>query len=213
MKLLKINSRIRLLTTLALLTYIYLIAANLYSKKNYFKMGSNTEISTYFIDVSPNDSMLHFPFDLENKVTHEQISVQPIQMMVHNTRANEKSKKVKIEKVIKFFLDFSFMIIIFYVPFAIRRLLKSLKSGNFFRYENQQNFRRTGKIFSVTFFITLAADIINYDINKTLFSFTEFIISREKPSFIWLICGILFLIFAEILRNGIALREENELTV
>lgn len=222
MKFLKINSRIKLLTTLSLVTYIFLVMSYFGSNIEDYKMGyqeganaahSNTGINTFYLKVTPKDNVLNFPFNLENKNTNEQVSFRPSLMKVHVTDGIKKSKKVKTEETLILILSLSLLIIFFYIPFAIRELLKSLRNGNFFRYENQQNFRRTGKIFGVAFFITLAADIINYDINKTLFSFTEFNITREMPSFIWLICGLLFLIFAEVLRSGIAIKDENELTV
>lgn len=222
MKFLKNNSRIRLLTTLSLVTYIFLVISYFGSNIEDFKMGyqeganaeqSNTEINTYFLNITPRDNVLYFPFNLENKITQKQVSFRPSLIKAHLTDGMKKNKKVKTEETLILILSLSLVIIFFFIPFAIRKLLKSLRNGNFFRYENQQNFRRTGKIFGVAFFITLAADIINYDIHKTLFSFTEFNITRERPSFIWLICGLLFIIFAEVLRSGIEIKDENELTV
>lgn len=183
-----------------------------------FQEGSNaaqasTGIQTYFLKVSPKGDILNFPFNLKNESSSEQVSFRPSIIKVNLTKTREKSKKLKIEETIMVVLSFSLLIIFVYIPFAIRKLLKTLRGGDFFRQENEKNFSRTGKILGIAFLITLAADHINYDINKTLFSFAEFNITREMPSFIWLFCGILFLIFAEILKNGIELKEENELTV
>ena len=222
MKITDPKRRLKLLSRASLITYLLLVLSYIGNSVQDFKMGfedgynsskNSHSISTYFIKVNPKGKLFNFPFSIKNETTQELVSFRPSQMTVHLNSEIKKPRIIKTQEAIQMILALALTFIFFYIPFVIHKLIKTLQNGDFFRQENETNFRRTGRIFGITFFITFVTDYIDYNIVESLFSFSDLRIMKESPSFIWLVCGLLFVIFAEILRNGIALREENELTV
>ncbi len=216
--------RIQILTILSIFAYAYFMLSILSAEWEDARIGyaegyaaasgtSQDSPETYYLTLKAQKDIFNFPVKVMNRHNDEMISYRPFKIKAQLPDIEIKSKTIKAQEIVTTIVVFAIFIILIYMPFLIAKLLKTLRSGNFFHDENVSNFKRIGQLLIAAFVMIFISDLMYYNTLTSLFKFEDYTIVKDLPNFIWLICGLLFLIFGEMLKNGLALKQEHDLTV
>jgi len=99
------------------------------------------------------------------------------------------------------------------IPFHFFRFMSLIKKNIFFEKENIRLLRRLGTELVIVYFGMVLFNFLNYKLNASLFSFSEYQLKMDSIDSIWLLFGIVVLLIAEILSKAKVLKEEQELTI
>ncbi len=91
--------------------------------------------------------------------------------------------------------------------------MRSLIREVVFDNGNIKYLRKTGFALLLFYVSSLAFNMISYFENKLLFDFYGYKIQITETDLIWLLLGIVMLLFSEILSQGSKIKEDQDLTI
>ena len=82
-----------------------------------------------------------------------------------------------------------------------------------FDKKNIRYLRKIAVLLIAYYIVDFITNYISYRMNVSLFDFIDYKILREPTDIIWLLLGVVLLLFAEILTKGSKIQEEQDLTI
>ena len=73
--------------------------------------------------------------------------------------------------------------------------------------------RCIGVLLLLYYLVSFLQNWVVYSMNIQVFEFRDYIIQFEQADLIWVLLGVVVLLFAEVLSRGSQLKEEQELTI
>lgn len=172
------------------------------------------EENVYFLNFLPKQSFLSFPDSMVNSVNNEIVRFRS-----HYIKAKVSFNKTQLEKVKKYKIAENILIIIslffiIYIPILFFKFIFSLMGEVIFNKRNIKILRRLGLSLILFYVAFYAFYWCSFKINETLFDFANYKITTGfDAQIIWVLLGIIVLLFAEILSKGSILQEEQDLTI
>lgn len=232
MKILSIDFKMRFLSIVTILVYVYLMISSFSYEWEDFKIGlvqgANNNVEAfmnddplslfsvgdiYYLTLKPKKSIFNFPDKMKNQIGEVDISYRPYKVKMKLPEDVEKSASVKLLEVLCLLLSMALFLILVVLPFPAFKLFRSMKSGVLFDERNVSWARTVGVMLVIGFFVLLVSDILYVNVLRSLFDLVEYKIVRDALNLVWLLCGCLFFVFAEVLNNGMKIKSENDLTV
>lgn len=220
------NIKFKTIISLALISYIVLIASQLVNEWEDMKLGfiqgfntakqediNITGYNTYFITVIPKESVLSFPEKIQNFKFNEEINFRYNKLKVIYPVSTNLTLRLKIYKVMCTLLSFILVAVFVYIPFQFYGLMKSLQKEIFFDIEIKKRFNKIGIALMTAYWSTLLANYLFFQLKKSLFAFENYEIVKEHTNVIWLVLSFLFIILAEMISRGVKMKEDQELTI
>lgn len=222
---------INVLATLSVVAYIYLMCSTVFNEWENMSMGgvqgwnkaakdNGKEVDVplgdvYYLTLKPKlkEDLLRFPEIIENLSVNTEMSYRPYKMKIYYPEDISVPKGVKVWNVVAFLFGVVGLVIWFFIPFVFFKLLRTLRSGVFFDCQNVKCFRKIGWA-SLIAYVSVVCSNYCYDrVGRMLFEFADYDLVHEHTDVMLLLIGLVFLIFAEVLKNGIEIKKEQELTV
>lgn len=216
-------SQLKVLSILALIFYLVLILSTFISGFDDFMLGYNegseksktySEQTTNYVDIKPKNGFLSFPDTLINLNTNKPVSIQYNNTAIIKADKNiPADRKVRAYKILSGIVMFFVFVIIVLLPIYYVRIMISMKNGVVFVKENIRWVRIIGDLLIAYYVLNFIFDWSQYHINKVLFEFKDYAVQKSDTDLIWLLLGIIVLLFAEVLTKGTILKEEQDLTI
>ena len=73
--------------------------------------------------------------------------------------------------------------------------------------------RYIGVLLMLYYLVSFLQNWVVYSMNIQVFEFRDYVIQFEQADLIWVLLGVVVLLFAEVLSRGSQLKEEQELTI
>ena len=73
--------------------------------------------------------------------------------------------------------------------------------------------RYIGVLLLLYYLVSFLQNWVVYSMNIQVFEFRDYVIQFEQADLIWVLLGVVVLLFAEVLSRGSQLKEEQELTI
>ena len=73
--------------------------------------------------------------------------------------------------------------------------------------------RCIGVLLLLYYLVSFLQNWVVYSMNIQVFEFRDYVIQFEQADLIWVLLGVVVLLFAEVLSRGSQLKEEQELTI
>lgn len=215
------SKKLRILTVLAGLTYAFLIISSFIDgfedMKRGFTEGYNSARTdalerTYYLNLEPKNGYTSYPGSLINQTGNKSVNLCEQQILVLGSVA-------KLTTMVKWYYAFGNLVMVivlityFILPFHFFRFMSLVKNNMIFEKENVKLLRWLGFELLVVYFGHVLFNFLDCKINASLFSFSEYKIVMDTMDAIWLLFGVVVLLFAEILSKAFVLKEEQELTV
>ncbi len=220
------NQKISILTVLAGLIYAFMVVSSFWEGRDDFLRGwheadhaeksvfyANKEpYSSYFLTVTPKKGFASYPDSLLNLTNNRSIRTCNQKFMA---LAPDKlpSTAAKWYNALCNILMLLFVTTYIVIPFHFFRFMSLIKKNIFFEKENIRLLRWLGTELVIVYFGMVLYNFLNYKINASLFSFSEYSLVMDSMDGIWFLFGVVVLLIAEILSKALVLKEEQELTI
>lgn len=223
------SSRLSILTVLAGLTYAFLVVCSFVDgwedMKRGFSEGENnakTESSnndskikfgrTYYLNLEPKSGFSSYPDSLFNEIGNRSVNLCQQEIIVFGP-VDKPTALAKWYNVFSNLVMLVVSITYFIIPFHFFRFMSLVKNNMIFEKENIKLLRWLGFELLVVYSGHVLFNFFECKINASLFSFSEYKIVMRSMDVIWLLFGVVVLLFAAILSKAQELKEENELTI
>lgn len=222
------NKRLKFLGALLGVLYVFFLGYSLYRGVPEFIVGfksgmkaaeeyreSNSAISSEFLftKVKPKDIYSNF---FPTKITEESglelnASISDIGIMIVNV---ERSMPATIFRVITGLLILSLIFVVFYFPFLVYKIFRSIIKKDLFDSASYRIFNRIGYIIIYFFAVTFLVGLQNFIEAKRFIQLQDYNVTFDFSEGIYILfLGIFSLFFAEILKIATGMKEEQEFTI
>ena len=162
--------------------------------------------------VSKNYNYLEEPET--NLRTGEKVLIHPNNITVIMQLLLDKPIWWKVLHVIYSLFSFFILILAIWVPFLVVRIVKSLQNSEVFDRKNLKRIQRIGVILLTVGVLSSIFQAINVYSAQSMVDLSHYRFSYAKViDFSPIIMGVVILIMNEILRIGIEIKEEQDLTI
>jgi hypothetical protein len=167
-----------------------------------------------FLNIIPKAGLYSFPTKFANLKGEDIIKASVGSM----TAKVQYSKKLPIWLKIFFhfamILAFPILFLLLYIPVQAYKTIRSIVKDDIFNLKTITRIRRIGYALLIIFGCSLWAMFIEYLIGKHLISLEDYdIVFSMKNEYIFLLFGLITLLFAEILKISHVMKEEQDLTI
>lgn len=222
--------RITALAILAVCAYVFLVGYTFGKEIDDFFLGWNmgktrAEIDNgvrkeeplkevYYLNLKPHAGYLSFPDSMTNLKDNRKVEYRSHYVKALTSFNKDSLKEVRGYEIARITFGVIVFILFLYIPVLFFKFIFSLMDEVVFQKRNIRTLRRLGVSLIALYVLYYAMDWCSLKINQALFSFEHYRISQNTDSdFIWVLLGIVVLLFAEILAKGSTLQEEQELTI
>jgi len=211
------KTKLTALSVLATLVYCLFLFSSLTEGWDDFKLGFQEgysfKVQTYFVDLKAKKSISDFPDSLTNIKTGEKVNIRYDKAQVRASVIPVQEKSIDKYQFIGTLIALISIFIVIYIPVLFFKLMKTLMHELVFNKKNIWCLRKIAILLIVYYIVEFITNYISYRMNVSLFDFTNYKIQREPADMIWLLLGVVLLIFAEILTKGSKIQEEQDLTI
>ena len=231
MKLNMKSGKLGMLTVLAIVIYAVMILSSFISEMDDFLLGyemrsgygrniadSATQKSmmktVYFIDLKVRESISTFPDSIHNLKRAERLPIRfDKAQILADAFSVEDNSALRMMKVLEIPLSLLMLLIVVLIPVFFIKLNISLKKEVVFDKSNIKCMRWIGILLILYYFVMLTVSWIIYKTNLMMFEFAEYKIQFKQPDLIWILLGVVVLLFAEVLYRGSKMKDEQDLTI
>lgn len=230
MKKFRSNLKLTILSILAIVAYIFMVGYSFSKEIDDFWMGLNAGISqaemesetaetkqseeVYYLNLKPKNGHFSFPDSVKNTKNNNFVKYRSHYIKAQTAFDNDTVKTVQGLQTTSFILASILLIFIIYIPILFFKFIFSLIDEIIFDNKNIKLLRRLGIVLITFYLLYFAFDWCSTLINKSLFEFENYKIAvTSDADFIWVVLGIVVLLFAEILSRGYTIKEEQDLTI
>ena len=211
------KTKLTALSVLATLTYCLLLFSSFTEGWDDFKLGFQEgysfKLQTYFVDLKAKKSISSFPDSLTNIKMGEKVNIRYDKAQVRAAVIPVPGKSIDKYQLIETLISLISFFIVIYIPVLFFKLMKTLMNEVVFDKKNIRYLRKLAVLLIVYYIVDFITNYISYRINVSLFDFANYKILREPADMIWLLLGVVLLLFAEILTKGSKIQEEQDLTI
>ncbi len=232
------NNRLKIICILFAVTYLFIILHFVFKDMINFNIQKtddatdNTEQEleesanieadaslhfTYTFDVLPLKQSISFPtITLENLKTGKPVDIEVRQFNVQldKQKQNEHNLSFYILFGIHMLVGALKLFIVIYIPVQTFKIVKSISKNVIFDTKNIKRIRNLGYALIILFFDMLLSQYLGSLTVKDLVAFKDYKISYiEIENTSYLLFGFASLLFAEILKISLKMKEEQDLTV
>ena len=221
------NSKIKIYSIIIAVVYVCVISYTMYescndivhSYKQSLKSGSNAEIKPIrfmVVDVVPTNGSFTFPNSEENLLTGEKIAIETNSLKI---RLYDDSDNVPtylhIIQMSLYILALILFIGLIYIPFAYFGIVKSIGKGEFMSRKTVKKTNRIGFILISCSILEILLQFVDTKIAQSQVQLPNYEIVGQIgfSQYAFFIMGMVILILAEILRESLRMKEEQELTI
>jgi hypothetical protein len=223
------NKRLKIIGILFAFFYFfiigeYIVTEEIASFKSGFKDGQEKALQewgklelkteTCFLNIVPKTGLFTYPTNFSN-LKGENIIKADISSM---TAKVQYSKELPIWLDITYYftigLAFPMLFLLFYIPVQAYKTIRSIVKDEIFNLKTITRIRRIGYALLIIFGFLVWTMVIQYLISKQLISLEDYnIVFSMKNEYIFLLFGLITLLFAEILKISHTMKEEQDLTI
>jgi len=220
------EKKIKLYSIILALVYFSLVIYSFYQGLESFQAGFNmgresamdiskSSLEIHHFKVKPVDGAYTYPELITNTKTGEQIKAETREYAVlMNAPFSSHSTLSFIIKILQLLFSFVFIFIFFCIPVLFFKTIRSIIKGNIL---NKGNIRRISALSWLLIGYYLL-NLLLYNmgetyITKQLLQLDNYEVVSDYSDMTALILGIVTLLFAEILKLSLRMKEEQDLTI
>lgn len=217
MKINTAKTKLTFWSVLAILSYCSLLFSSAKEGWDDFKLGFEEgytlKLQTYFVDLKAKASISTFPDSITNLTTGNKVNIRYDKAQVRAAIIPVSEKSIETFQIVESVLAIIIFFICISIPILFFKLMKSLIREVIFDKRNIRYMRIIAGLLLLYYTVNVIANYVSYKMNVAMFNFADYTIQRESTDMIWLLIGIVILLFAEILSKGSLIQEEQDLTI
>jgi len=213
------KTKLTLLSILAILAYCLLLLSSIVDGWDDFKLGfkegfkDTPKKEFYFVDMKAKQGFASFPDSIINIKTGDKVNIRYDKAQLKATIVPIQGKSLFIYELIESLLALVIFFIGIYIPVLFFKLMSTLYFEVVFDKKNIRYIQKIGILLLLFYVVYFIFNYISYLVNISLFNFSNYTIQREPTDIVWILLGIVVLLFAEIVSKGSKIQEEQDLTI
>jgi len=213
------KTKLTLLSILAILAYCLLLLSSIVDGWDDFKLGfkegfkDTPKKEFYFVDMKAKQGFASFPDSIINIKTGDKVNIRYDKAQLKATIVPIHGKSLFIYELIESLLALVIFFIGIYIPVLFFKLMSTLYLEVVFDEKNIRYIQKIGILLLLFYVVYFIFNYISYLVNISLFNFSNYTIQREPTDIVWILLGIVVLLFAEIVSKGSKIQEEQDLTI
>jgi hypothetical protein len=213
------KTKLTLLSILAILAYCLLLLSSIVDGWDDFKLGfkegfkDTPKKEFYFVDMKAKQGFASFPDSIANIKTGDKVNIRYDKAQLKATIVPIHGKSLFIYELIESLLALVIFFIGIYIPVLFFKLMSTLYLEVVFDEKNIRYIQKIGILLLLFYVVYFIFNYISYLVNISLFTFSNYTIQREPTDIVWILLGIVVLLFAEIVSKGSKIQEEQDLTI
>jgi len=213
------KTKLTLLSILAILAYCLLLLSSIVDGWDDFKLGfkegfkDTPKKEFYFVDMKAKQGFASFPDSIINIKTGDKVNIRYDKAQLKATIVPIHGKSLFIYELIESLLALVIFFIGIYIPVLFFKLMSTLYFEVVFDKKNIRYIQKIGILLLLFYVVYFIFNYISYLVNISLFTFSNYTIQREPTDIVWILLGIVVLLFAEIVSKGSKIQEEQDLTI
>jgi len=213
------KTKLTLLSILAILAYCLLLLSSIVDGWDDFKLGfkegfkDTPKKEFYFVDMKAKQGFASFPDSIINIKTGDKVNIRYDKAQLKATIVPIQGKSLFIYELIESLLALVIFFIGIYIPVLFFKLMSTLYFEVVFDKKNIRYIQKIGILLLLFYVVYFIFNYISYLVNISLFNFSNYTIQRESTDIVWILLGIVVLLFAEIVSKGSKIQEEQDLTI
>ncbi len=213
------KTKLTLLSILAILAYCLLLLSSIIDGWDDFKLGfkegfkDTPKKEFYFVDMKAKQGFASFPDSITNIKTGDKVNIRYDKAQLKATIVPIQGKSLFIYELIESLLALVIFFIGIYIPVLFFKLMSTLYFEVVFDKKNIRYIQKIGILLLLFYVVYFIFNYISYLVNISLFTFSNYTIQREPTDIVWILLGIVVLLFAEIVSKGSKIQEEQDLTI
>jgi hypothetical protein len=221
------NTRLKIICILLGVAYIVLIGKEIITvispifssnfheefNNNLEQEEDNTHYNLYYVYVQPKEKKEVFPIQLKNLKDGTNINCSTKLLTTRITEPTNLPLWIVIARWVSIpILLFAFVLMI-YIPITTYKLIKSIIKNNIFDAINLRRIHKIGYSLLLFFIISIYITALSTFEARELFELEDYKIVFSLRGNLYLLFGLATLLFGEILKISLKMKEENDLTV
>jgi len=171
-------------------------------------------IETWFLNVVPKTGLYTFPTEFTNSIGKSIIKADVSSMVAKVQYSKKLPAWLSIAYSFTIFLSLPIVFLLLYIPVQAYKTIHSIVKDEIFNMKTIVRIRRIGYALLIIFGCLVWTMFIHYSISKQLIGLEDYdIIFSMKNEYVFLLFGMITLLFAEILKISHTMKEEQDLTI
>ena len=169
---------------------------------------------TFFISLKPENGFHTFPTTLRNQLDRKPMKVEIEKMIVELSNAKEKlPPEWLIADSYITYISFVVLFVMIFIPVQTFRILRSITRDKIFDTSNISKLRSIGYALLAYYITGLVVTFIHYRLAAIVVEVEGYKLQIDWGNTTLVILGFVVLMFAEMLKLSVAMKEEQDLTV
>jgi hypothetical protein len=220
------NTRLKIICILFGVAYLYIIGeyvmtAGWPSFKSGFSDGINSTDNpgersreVCFFNVVPKNGLYSYPSSLINLKTGKTVRMDAESFRASVEVLHAFPAGLNVAQGIKVFFALIGLFLLIYIPVLAYKTIRSIVKNEIFNIRTINRIRRIGYALLIFFGISIYASFISFCVSRHLIDFEDYeIIFSLKNDYVFLLFGLITLLFAEVLKISHRMKEEQDLTI
>jgi hypothetical protein len=189
-----------------------------------FEQGLNSKetktvspISTsgpFFLSLKPVNGLRSFPDTMLNQIDGKLMRAELESLVVELTNVKELMPQGTVATdIIMFLMAFSILFIILFVPIQTFRVVYSITKDKIFNTDNIRKLRNIGYALLAFFGADFLLNYLHYRIALQIIDIEGYVLRINWDNATLVLLGLVVLMFAEVLKVSVRMKEEQDLTV
>jgi hypothetical protein len=227
------NTRLKIICILFGTIYFYIIGEYVVTEavseftagfKEGFNEGRNAALATFdnlpmeyktcFLNAIPQKGLGAYPISFTNLKNSSAIHIAPTIFRAKVENPVKLPTWINIAYGFEIFFAFIILFLLIYIPVQAYKTICSIVKNKIFEEDTVYRIRRIGYALLIVFGLGVYTSVVSYFESKALISLEEYkIVFSVKENYIFLLFGLITLLFAEILKMSHKMKIEQDLTI
>jgi hypothetical protein len=178
------------------------------------KMNTLSSVGNFYINLKPENGFRTFPDLMLNQMDGTQMKAEIETMVVElNNVKDHLPKGTVAADIISFFMAFFTLFVMLFVPIQTFRIVHSITKDKIFNADNIRKLRQTGYALLAYFIADFVLNFLHYRIAAQDVRVEGYVLKMNWENTTLVLLGLVVLMFAEVLKVSVKMKEEQDLTV
>ena len=178
------------------------------------KMPSLSSAGTFFLSLKPENGLRTFPSKFRNQVDRMPMKAEIEKMVVEVSDVTGRLPKgTLVADICMYFLSFFTIFVMIIIPIQSFRILRSITKDKIFDPANIRKLRFIGYALLAFYIANLVNYFLHYRTAASVVEMDGYKLQMEWGNTSLILLGFVVLMFAEVLKVSVQMKEEQDLTV
>jgi hypothetical protein len=177
------------------------------------KIPTPSTSGTFFLSLKPEAGLRTFPTMMRNQLDRKPMKTEIEKMVVEGNVSDILPRGTIIADICSIFLSFFVLFVMILIPVQTFRILRSVTKDKIFDPSNIRKMRLIGYALLTFYIANLIFSFLHYRIAASVIEVDGYSLQMDWGNTSLVLLGFVVLMFAEVLKVSVQMKEEQELTV